>query len=124
MLGMADRPWNPELRELVVEASLALARLDADRLEELAVSCQALNRDLAPAQFAGTDRAALARQAREASEEMAIFGRVLEATRANLDVMRRLRERRSGRVEYGQAPADHTFECEPWLPAENRNGND
>ncbi len=37
---------NPELKELVVEASRALARLDAPRLEELALSCEALNRDL------------------------------------------------------------------------------
>jgi hypothetical protein len=34
------------LKDLVIEASRALARLDADRLEELALSCQALNRDL------------------------------------------------------------------------------
>ena len=34
----------PHLRELVVEATLALARLDAERLEELALSCRALPR--------------------------------------------------------------------------------
>ena len=42
------RPANPELKELVVEASHALARLDAARLEELALSCQALTRTLQP----------------------------------------------------------------------------
>ena len=36
---------QPELNELVREASKALACLDADRLEELALSCQALNRN-------------------------------------------------------------------------------
>ena len=46
MLQLRDGRFNPELKALVVEASLALARLDADRLEELALSCQALNRDL------------------------------------------------------------------------------
>src|SRR6202021_1865741 len=35
-----------EMKELVREASAALARLDAERLEELARCCQALNRDL------------------------------------------------------------------------------
>ena len=94
---------NPELKELVVEASLALARLDADRLEELALSCQALNRDLAPGS-ARSERAELARQAREAAGDMAVFARVLEATRANLEVMNRLRELRDGRLEYGGAP--------------------
>ena len=37
---------QPELKELVREASRALASLDAGRLEELALSCQALNREL------------------------------------------------------------------------------
>jgi porphobilinogen deaminase len=89
-----------ELKELVSEASRALARLDADRLEEMALSCQALNRDLplpaAPA------RAALAIEAREAADEMAVFARVIEATRANLQVMNRLRELRAGMLEYGE----------------------
>jgi hypothetical protein len=37
---------------------------------------------------------------------MAVLARVLEATRANLNVMNRLRELRGGRLEYGapQAP--------------------
>jgi hypothetical protein len=58
-----------ELKELVVEASRALARLDADRLEELALSCQALNRDLAQAD-AGMARAALAVECKEAVREI------------------------------------------------------
>jgi hypothetical protein len=33
---------------------------------------------------------------------MAVFARVLEATRANLNVMNRLRELRAGRLEYGE----------------------
>ncbi|HEX4756943.1 MAG TPA: hypothetical protein VH308_03140 [Terracidiphilus sp.] len=86
-----------ELKALVVEASRALARLDADRLEELALSCKALNRDLTPA-----NRQELACQAREAAGDMAVFARVLEATRANLGVMNRLRDLHAGRVEYGE----------------------
>ena len=89
---------QPELRELVREASRALACLDADRLEELALSCQALNRDPAPG--SATEPTALGRQAKEAVGDMAVFGRVLEATRANLEVMNRLRELRAGRLEY------------------------
>lgn len=103
---------HPELKELVVEASRSLTRLDADRLEELALSCQALNRDLAQA---GTkQRAELAHQAREAAGDMATFSRVLEVTRANLHVMNRLRELRAGRLEYGQ---------ERWLRMETEYGD-
>jgi|HubBroStandDraft_2_1064218.scaffolds.fasta_scaffold385175_2 hypothetical protein len=122
MLGLAGRPLNSELRQLVAEASLALAQLDADRLEELAISCQALNRGTVPQPSNDANRE-LVRQAREASAEMAIFGRVLEATRTNLEVMKRIRDRRNGRMEYGQAPRGHSFGCEPWTPAENHDGN-
>jgi hypothetical protein len=105
----------PELKELVAEASHALARLDAGRLEELALSCQALNRDL---EFRDTgEQAELARQAREATGDMAVFARVLEATRANLSVMRRLCDLRAGRVDYGEAQA------RGWAWTESGNGN-
>jgi hypothetical protein len=90
---------RPELKQLVTEASRALATLDAERLEELALSCQALNRDLKPATAA--ERLSVARQAREAAGDLAVFGRVLEATRANLKVMRRLRQLHEGRFGYG-----------------------
>ena len=90
---------NPELRELIKEASLSLARLDAERLEELALSCQALSRDVTPPDH--ERRTELTRQTREAAGEMAVFGRVLKATGANLDVLNRLRESRKGRPGYG-----------------------
>jgi hypothetical protein len=102
----------PELKEIVVEASRALTRLDADRLEELALSCEALNRDLDPA-----ERGALSRQAREAAGDMAVFARVLEATRANLAVMTRLRELRAGRLEYTEPQA------QGWARTEAGNGD-
>jgi hypothetical protein len=98
MLHLGDGRFNPELKALVVEASLALGRLDADRLEELALSCQALNRD--PAAWNGQERMEMARESRELIGEMAVFERVLEATRANLDVMRRLRQLHEGQREY------------------------
>ena len=97
------RRKHPELKSLVVEASRALARLDADRLEELALSCQALNRDLKLT--SREERDTLARQAREAAGDMATFARVLEATKANLGVMNRLRELRAARLEYTERQA-------------------
>jgi hypothetical protein len=113
---------NPELRTLVVEASMALARLDADRLEELALSCQALNRDLAP--VGDERRAELARQAQGAVGDMAVFGRVLEATRANLSVLSRLRELREGRLEYGGRPAPRLAARGRWALTGNCHGDD
>jgi aminopeptidase N len=90
-----------ELRALVAEASRALARLDAERLEELALSCRALNRELAAGD--GAVREEVARQAAQARGEMEVFERVLDATRANLAVLNRARERREGRgIEYGR----------------------
>jgi hypothetical protein len=93
---------RPRLKSLVIEASQALARLDAERLEELALSCDALNRDLVPAD--PESRTGVAREAREAADEMAVFARVLEATRSNLHVMQRLRDLHLGRLEYGGTP--------------------
>jgi hypothetical protein len=112
------RGQRPELKEFVVEASKALAHLDADRLEELALSCQALNRALVPVD--ADQRAALAAQARNALGEMAVFARVLEATRANLNVMKRLQELRAGRLEYGQLPAAAD---RAWARTESRHGD-
>jgi hypothetical protein len=101
MLEMQKSGWrrlNPGLREVIVEAAMALARLDAQRLEELAFSCQALNRDMTP--LTTQNRAELARQGREAAGEVGVFGRVLEATEANLQVLNSLRELREGKLEY------------------------
>jgi len=103
MQGPEARPANPELKEIVIEASRALARLDAARLEELAISCQALTRSLNPTDL--DERKLRARQAREAKGDMAVFARVIEATRANLNVMNRLREIRVGRLEYTEKQA-------------------
>jgi hypothetical protein len=99
---LGERGSRPRLKELVAEASQALARLDAGRLEELALACQALNRDLVLGDQ--DSRKALAAESREAQGDMAVFGRVLDATRANLHVMNRLRELREGRLEYRGGP--------------------
>ncbi len=103
MREMGARGERPELRELVAEASQALARLDAARLEELALSCQALNRDLGAA--GPEDRVRLAREVREAAGDMDIFARVLQVTWGNLLVMNRLHELRGGRLEYSEPEA-------------------
>jgi hypothetical protein len=90
------------LKELVTEASHALAHLDVNRLEELALSCEALNRDIetfSPS-FTPQQRRELADQARHASADMAVFARVLDATRSNLRVMQRLGQLRAERLEY------------------------
>ncbi len=102
MQEIEGRRPHPELKKLVAEASRALAQLDADRLEELALCCQALNRDLPHRPV--SERAALARQAREAAGDMAVFARVMEATRSNLQVMKRLCDLREGRLEYSLLP--------------------
>jgi hypothetical protein len=106
---------HPKLKQLVAEASQALARLDAGRLEELALSCQELNRGMA-ASFT-EDRVRLAREAQEATVDMAVFARVLEVTRGNLNLMNRLRELRAGRLEYSEAQA------RGWPRAESSHGD-
>jgi len=115
LLHSGERWEHPVLKELVVEASRSLARLDAGRLEELALSCQALNRDYI--RMDGEARSAIAAQARDATGEMAVFARVLDATRANLEVLNRLRDRRAGRLEYGQSRAPG------WVSGESGHGN-
>jgi hypothetical protein len=121
MLQLGDGRFNPELRALVVEASLALARLDADRLEELALSCQALNRDLSG--WSGQKQVEMARERRELTGEMAVFERVLEATRANLDVMSRLRRLHEGQREYGGSLRRRSSGPGQWGQTGDSDGN-
>lgn len=98
MLEIVKTRARPEIKEIVAEASRALALLDAGRLEELALSCEALNREMTAVGAAG--QKALAEEASEAVKEMAVFSRVLTATWANVDVMNFLRELRASRLEY------------------------
>jgi hypothetical protein len=97
------RREHSELKQLVEEASRALALLDAPRLEELALSCQALNRDLS--RQSPEEQLATAREARDAASGMAVFARVLGVTLGNIHVMNRLRELRAGRLEYPESLA-------------------
>ena len=95
---MVGHGIHPDLRELVAEASMALSRLDANRLEELAQCCRALNRGLP--ELSTESLRDVQTQARAAAIQVQVFGRVLDATRANLDVLNRVRERRSTELEY------------------------
>jgi hypothetical protein len=113
MYGLGARRVDPELKQIVFEASRALAQLDAERLEELARACQALNRD-------HLERAERARQVREAAGGMAVFARVLDATRGNLQVIERLRELRMGAASYEPPPQ----QASRWALPETSHGND
>jgi hypothetical protein len=106
---------RPALKELVRESTRALAHLEAERLEELASSCIALSSGLASNET--MDRVALAAQAWEAANDMAVFARVLQATRANLNVMRQLRKLNGERLEYGEG------EVRGWVEAEAGHGD-
>lgn len=91
---------RPRMKEIVQEASRALAHLDAERLEELAHSCHALNRELQQPDA----RIRLFEEARSSQRQMALLASVLDATRANLRVLRQLSAMRIDRVEYGPGP--------------------
>jgi hypothetical protein len=88
---------HPSLKDMITEASLALARLDSDRLEELGLSFEALTRGLGNPDE--NKEISFECEARDTVQQMAVFSRVLEATRSNLNVMQRLREMRARRVE-------------------------
>lgn len=122
MQEIGERRGRPLLKDLVIEASQALARLDAERLEELALSCQALNRALVYEDAEA--HAALALEAKEAAGDMAVFARVLEATRANLNVMNRLRELRAGRLEYREGRLAYgESQVQQWRRTESGHGD-
>ncbi len=106
ILLLPPRAHLPELRDIVAEGTRALALLDVPRLEELALACRRFNGD--PVSAAPGEGIELTREAREACGDMAVFARVLEATRANLAVMHRLRDLREGRLEYGRPLPEST----------------
>jgi hypothetical protein len=113
MDGLVSPRIYPELKQMVAEASRALALLDAERLEELARACCALNRPR-------LDHLEVSRQAREAASGLAVFARVLDATRANLTVMNRLRALH----HYGMFYDPSAVQSWPWADTETSDGND
>lgn len=95
---MEVRHANPNLRELLIEATQALARLDADRLEEMALSCQSLVRLVK--QPVGVDGESGCRCG-SADGQLAALRLALRATESNLAVLRGLCHGRSESLEYG-----------------------
>jgi hypothetical protein len=96
---MPQHPGRCEQRSLIVEAADALARLDADRLEEMARWCEALNRGPVPADSSRSEAGGF--RAFDLRQEITVLARVLEGTRANMNVLRRLGRSRSEAIEYG-----------------------
>jgi hypothetical protein len=100
MVEIQPSAGRPRMKQIVQEASQALAHLDAERLEELAHSCHALNRELRQPDA----KIRLFDEARTSQREMGLLASVLDATRANLRVLRQLSAMRVDRVEYGPGP--------------------
>src|SRR5580658_2692044 len=107
----------PELKELVRDATRALAQLDVNRLHELALSCEALTK--MPLVVTTKNSEERTRQALAVKSDMDVFARVLEATRANVRVMERLRELRTGKRTYSGRVLDF-----PSSGAEDPEGDD
>ena len=86
-----------QLRALVRQASSALIRLDAQDLEELAVKCRDYSADQGGASLAQIEKTT---ELRAALEELTGFRYLLSATRANVEVLRRLSRLLQPRLEY------------------------
>ena len=89
----------PPLRELILETTRALAHLDADRLEALRDHCVVMERAYQSPLF--RRRHDLACPAWEAQRSLRALAAILEQTRANLAVLRRLDGVRGGDAGYG-----------------------
>jgi hypothetical protein len=100
-----------EMKSLIQEACSALAQLDAERLEELARSCRALNQSPLRASW-------VEREARAASAELLVLRSVLAATRANFDVLARVLRLRERPLAYDPRPISS-----PALRRENPYGD-
>jgi hypothetical protein len=98
MLPLEQSRVSPALKELALEASTALAELDASKLEALAASCRELNRNPS---LDSPGQAVLISEAHEIPNEMRVFARVLEGTKANMRVLDRVKELRAELPGYG-----------------------
>jgi hypothetical protein len=96
---MTERVARRDSKDLIVEAAGALARLDADRLEELAEWCKSGSPGGVSDEL--TRLASAGAASEDLRYQMAVFDRVLEATRVNLNVLRRAGEIRSSLIESG-----------------------
>ena len=103
-----------EHQSFLAETSRALARLDADRLEAMALKCKTLRRGC-PSVDSVCE--ALAVNPRQAAQEMAVLAAVIEATRGNRNVLRRVSKARLA-IDYGYGPGGQ------WKAMGMRHGND
>lgn len=78
--------------QILREACQALARLDADRLEELAATCRVLNREISQ----DSSRGRLAAKQDDCRKQLKVLGRIVERTRDNLAVIHRVQDRARG----------------------------
>jgi hypothetical protein len=90
---------RPQLKELITEATGALARLDGDRLDALVATFRALSCDFDS--WASPKPERLAAEVRDAAREIIAFAHVLEETQANLRVISLVTELRTGLRGYG-----------------------
>jgi hypothetical protein len=88
-----------DLRRTLVEAALALAKLDADRLEEMALSCDAL---IESKEIPKVPASRIV--AGNAAREFSVLGRVLDSTSTNLRILRELRHGKAQQLEYSPQP--------------------
>jgi hypothetical protein len=90
-----------ECKSVLAAACCALARLDADRLEEMALSCEALSKG---GHSDDSVYDALALEPGKAAREMAILAGIIEATRVNRNVLRWLGMQRLTGTERNYGP--------------------
>jgi hypothetical protein len=93
---------RPSLKTIALDASRALARLETEHLEGLALLCEQLRHRVDSSSEPG---ALLQAEAFEAARPARALARVLEESRANLDVLAQLRTLGGGRLEYSMRRA-------------------
>lgn len=95
---------NRDLKTLLAEASQALLRFDGPSLDEIASSTAASVREL------DCGSGPLRLNLTEIRVALAVFRRVVEATRANLDVLHKLRDREAPDLSYSLTPRQSTLD--------------
>ena len=100
---MTEQKQNPDLRAILNETSQALAQFNADRLEEILVSCEGLTRACCSR---GWTSQPISIGGWNAEPEMGSFKRLLELTHANLKFVRRLSSMQGRHLEYGRVPTN------------------
>jgi hypothetical protein len=100
---MTERIQNPDLRGILNETFQALERFEADRLQEIALTCEELMGERRS--HNRTRRNQISIDDRRGGHEMGLFKRLLEQTHANLTFLYGLSTMRGARLEYGRVPA-------------------